>query len=258
MAKYRINYACGHGSYEEQLYGKGSERERRIEWLKANKVCLDCYKAHKQAEDAAAPKHAKICLVPSAEPIISIEVSGQIEANKQALYAAGYRWSNSNDGGLFSYFSARPAKKALMLLCKVESPEHAGAWITEHGDVLEALGYSVAATLNPIDINYLAKLLQDRAGKADAKAQARAKLDEITASDPEPAISLLRKRIAELEKSSGQKWNGKIYGHQGRYNFYVANEKYDAGDAEVAEREATNKQRSTWKEKYKSEIEAAK
>ena len=258
MAKYQINYACGHGSYEEQLYGKGSERERRIEWLEANKVCLACYKISKQAEDVAAPKHAKICLVPSAEPILSIEVSGQIEANKQALYAAGYRWSDSNEGGLFGYFSTRPAKKTLMLLCKASSPEHAGAWITDQGKVIEALGYKITDNLNPMDMSYLANLLQDRAGKADAKAQARAHLEEIKLSDPQPEISPLRKRIAELEKSSGQKWNGKIYGHQGGYNFYVANEKYDASDAEVAEREAANKQRSTWKEKYKSEIEAAK
>ena len=72
MAKYDIDYACGHGSYTEQLVGKTADRESRIEWLEANKVCPDCYKAKKAAEDAAAPKTGKICLVPAAEPVISI------------------------------------------------------------------------------------------------------------------------------------------------------------------------------------------
>lgn len=46
--KYTINPSCGH-EFETQLYGKNSERERRIEWLERG-VCPECYKAEQQAK----------------------------------------------------------------------------------------------------------------------------------------------------------------------------------------------------------------
>lgn len=51
MAKYTINYACGH-SQDVQLYGPGKERERKIEWLERGD-CPECWKA-KQAADRIA------------------------------------------------------------------------------------------------------------------------------------------------------------------------------------------------------------
>lgn len=41
MAHYTITHACGHTETVE-LYGKTSERERRIQWL-SEKLCNDCY-----------------------------------------------------------------------------------------------------------------------------------------------------------------------------------------------------------------------
>ena len=102
MSKYTIKYACGHGDFEENLVGKVSDRQGRADWLANNKVCQDCYKAIKAAEEADAPKNAKIVLITASEPVIAIEVTGQIDCNKDALYAAGYRWSDSHDGGLIS------------------------------------------------------------------------------------------------------------------------------------------------------------
>lgn len=62
MAKYEINYSCGH-SERVELYGKHSERESRIEWLQRG-VCKDCYRAQQEkaraTESAAAAEVAKI------------------------------------------------------------------------------------------------------------------------------------------------------------------------------------------------------
>ena len=258
MAKYTINYSCGHGSIVKELFGKGSERDRKIAWMEENMVCPECFKAQKKAEDAAAEKIAKICLVPAAEPIISIEVKGQIEANKEKLYALGYSWSDSNSDGLMGYFSLHAPKRALAVISRVESVEQSSQWIKDRGAELENLGYSIQQSFSALDYAYIAKLLGDKQVESDKKAQAVAKLAEIKKNDPPSAISSLRRRIAELEKSSGSKWNGKIYGKKGGWNFYVNNEKYTATDAEVAEREKANEAIRSWNEKYKTEIEAAK
>lgn len=83
-----------------------------------------------------------------------------------------------------------------------------------------------------------------QAQAAATKAQAAA---EVQLTDPKPPSSPLRQRITALEKSTGSKWNGKLYGKPGCYNFYVANEKHTATDAEVAERETINKNLAAWK-----------
>lgn len=49
MAKYDVTYACGHVKTVD-LYGKTSERERKIEWMEGNCLCPACYKAEQQAK----------------------------------------------------------------------------------------------------------------------------------------------------------------------------------------------------------------
>ena len=51
MAKYTVTRSCGH-SETHQLYGKYTERERKIAWMETT-LCRECYRA-KQADDAAA------------------------------------------------------------------------------------------------------------------------------------------------------------------------------------------------------------
>ncbi|MBN9424504.1 MAG: hypothetical protein BGO63_11270 [Candidatus Accumulibacter sp. 66-26] len=258
MAKYDVTYACGHAG-TEQLFGKVSERERRLAWIEANKVCAECYKAQKTAEDATAPMMAKLVIVPAAEPIISIEVAGQIEAHKDALYEAGYSWSDSTAGGLVGYLSVSKPKRVLSKWHKLTlSVDEAAAWINTEGGALATIGYKLINDIGDLDMSYIGQLLQRQQSEHDAKAVARAAFDEIKARDPRPVRSPLRERIAALEASSGGKWNGKIYGKPGGYNFYVADTKYSATDAEVAERASINAAIDAWDQKYAAEIAAAK
>lgn len=258
MSQYTIKYACGHGSTTKNLTGKVSERERYVEWAESTLVCPDCFKAKKAAEDASAPRLAKITLVPAAEPIIAIEISGQIETNKESLYGLGYHWSDSTAGGLMGYFSTQRPTRVLAKIHKIQGADAVAAWINEQAAELTPLGYAIKDGLSALDMAYIAKLCADKNDKEDAKAAAKARLAEIKANDPRPEISPLRKRIAEIEAKTGKKWNSKIYGKAGRYNFYVADNQYSATDAEVSEREAINKAIDAWDAKYKAEIEAAK
>jgi hypothetical protein len=221
-------------------------------------ICPDCYKAAKAAEDAAAPTIAKIVLVPGLEPVIAIEVSGQIEANKDALYNIGFRWSDSASGGLMGYFSMARPKRVLALVCKVESAEQSGQWISTTQAALAGLGYKITDTLSAIDMAYLAKILGDRATEVDTKAAAQALLASIKASDPRPMVSPLRQRIADLEKKYNAKWNGKMYGKPSHWSFYLADEKYSATNAEVEARNANIADCAAWDIKYAEQIAATK
>jgi hypothetical protein len=258
MSQYTIKYACGHGSTLKNLTGPTAGRDSYVEWAERTMVCGECYKAKKSAEDAAAPTTAKIVLVPGLEPVIAIEVSGQIEVHKDALYTLGYRWSDSTSGGLMGYFSMARPQRVLALVCAVESAEQAGEWISGHQASLADLGYTVTDSLSPIDMAYLAKILAERTNKTDAHAAAVAKLAEIKANDPRPAASPLRQRIANAEKKSGANWNGKIYGKSGSWSFYVADTKYTATDAEVAARNSNIADCAAWDSKYAAQIAAAK
>ena len=57
MAKYSVNYTCGHKD-EVELFGKYSLRDERIKWLENNAVCPECYRAAKEAERARATQAA--------------------------------------------------------------------------------------------------------------------------------------------------------------------------------------------------------
>lgn len=55
MAKYTINHKCGHTS-EVRLFGKVSERERKIAWLESQE-CREC-RAKREAEERSEKKAA--------------------------------------------------------------------------------------------------------------------------------------------------------------------------------------------------------
>lgn len=60
MAHYDVTHACGHDERIE-LFGKTSERERRIEWLQ-ERPCMECWKKERAAE-AEARKNKEAAMI---------------------------------------------------------------------------------------------------------------------------------------------------------------------------------------------------
>lgn len=60
MAHYDVTHACGHDERIE-LFGKTSERERRIEWLQ-ERPCTECWKKERAAE-AEARKNKEAAMI---------------------------------------------------------------------------------------------------------------------------------------------------------------------------------------------------
>lgn len=60
MSKYTVEHSCGH-SEDHQIYGKVSERDGKAEWL-AGRLCGDCYRAAKRADETAKAAEASVGL----------------------------------------------------------------------------------------------------------------------------------------------------------------------------------------------------
>ncbi|MGI5840535.1 MAG: hypothetical protein ACOX8W_12970 [bacterium] len=68
MAKYDVNYSCGHKG-TVSLVGKYDERKRKIEWMQQG-VCPDCYKAQQAAKREAENKAAAVAAADAGLPAL--------------------------------------------------------------------------------------------------------------------------------------------------------------------------------------------
>lgn len=260
MARYDINYSCGHGATEKNLSGPHKERERYIAWAESTWTCPAC----RAAEDDKKP----ITMIASCNGLdedaqgrilVEIRLEGGTRPRKDQIKAMGYTFGEPRGSIMGGLMATSAPKKCWIRTVPID--EIATADMPEARRIVaekEALGATFQRDFSAIDIEMIRRRQAAKATDADAKAQARARLDEIKAKDPQPEKSPLFFRISKIAEEKGQKWNGKIYGRKGGYNFYIANEQYTASDAEVAERESINAARAAWEEKYKAEIEAAK
>ena len=58
MAKYDVKFSCGHVD-EVQLFGKNSERERKIKYFEEYGTCSECYKKEKEERIKRENEQAK-------------------------------------------------------------------------------------------------------------------------------------------------------------------------------------------------------
>jgi hypothetical protein len=255
MAKYDINYSCGHGSVEKQLFGKHDERERKIKWMESNMLCPSCYKEKIKKQDDEAEKKAFVTLDYIPDNIsIKIELSGQIEKNKEEFKKLGYYLGNSSSGGVLDSIFGGKESRSYQIKYQIKTEEDIKGlenWFSDRFKELSILGYKPQNTLSAIDLEFVRNEVLKIHEKSKQEIEKKEKLEEVLKTDPKPEISPLRKRIKEIEEKENSKWNGKIYGKKGDYNFYVNNKKYNASDNEVEERERINKEIDKWKERNK-------
>ena len=83
MAKYTVTRNCGH-TEEVQLYGKISERERKIEWMEKGE-CRNCYNKSNSSDNCGVKLTVKNA---------SLLVTGNTYAIKDTLKSIGYRWDS--------------------------------------------------------------------------------------------------------------------------------------------------------------------
>lgn len=218
MAQYTYPYLCGHGHGTVRLYGKESDRQRKLAWYADTFVCPECYKKQKAEEDASAPKTASLHLAVYGGVYQSIQVHGQLAANKEALKQLGYRWDDELDGGLLAVL--RTPKRALQKWTPVESIDDIKRTAKQWADELAELGYKITAVPTLIDqqgarayFDYAAKKAAEEQQEKEAAEKAEAeKQEKIRRLDPKPNPPEWYKQLRESKKY----WNGKFYGNDKR------------------------------------------
>ena len=106
MAKYDVTFSCGH-TETIQLFGKETDRQRKIKWYEEHCVCSSCYKkqqeeARKAAAEKAAAEASKLGLpeligtpkqIAWAEEIRCDIVKSINNCNKKLLAAADEKYA---------------------------------------------------------------------------------------------------------------------------------------------------------------------
>ena len=153
MAKYSIDYACGHGSFTEQLFGKHTERDRKIEWLGSNKVCPDCYKARMQAQRQAEQLSSEIIFNAFSGGVWLAVTKGDTYSIKEQLKSLGCRWKEYCANG--DVLSMRAPKKAWALyVAKTPEEDNFAATLQAAMDKLASVGVA----LQKLDVSPLASI----------------------------------------------------------------------------------------------------
>lgn len=116
MGKYTIQYACGHGECEKQLYGKMDRRDDYVAWAEQNMVCPDCYKDKMREQDKNTLLKAEIIVSMfgwiNGGAAIAV-TTGDTYSIKDQLKSAGYRWEEYTPASDFLGMSK--SRKAWMI-----------------------------------------------------------------------------------------------------------------------------------------------
>lgn len=140
--QYTITRTCGHQT-SEQLYGKGSERERRLAWLKSQ-PCLACTRQGKRQNAATAPQIADLpvlvgtekqvawALTIRAEKLAAIDaIAADIRERGDRAVAAGQVSREDADTAIAAEVAPAVAKARMM--------DSAAFWIDHRGESTQDL-----------------------------------------------------------------------------------------------------------------------
>lgn len=238
MAKYTYQYACGHGTGVVSLFGKNAERERKLAWYADNMVCPDCYKAQQQAAESKAEKVAVVKYYAASIPLFSVVVYGQTFENKEKLKELGFVFADDYEEGIKGLFSISKPKKAWQRMFQAKNETELFENIEKIVADVAELGYVFKNnSINLLDMGLLqtqwAKIAEHKANKPAYNG----------------CFEFMKDRHGE---DYHQKWNGKIYGHSGQYNYYIDNKKYNMTDEQKAAIETYRAAFAKWQETFTS------
>ena len=242
MAKYTIDHACGH-SREVQLYGPGKERTRKLEWM-AGQDCPQCWGAKQREIEAAKPitmtircngldedEHGNI--------LAEVVLTGGTQPRKEEIRDLGYRWGEVR-GGVMDMISINRAPLAwIKRVPIIELAKGHATAIRLQADA-KALGATITAQLNPLDIEMARRRVADKC-EQDARI----------AAIPKP----IRPPCHPLEAHPEGTWNKKYYGiGKSGCRYYVSGIEYVLSAEEYHQCAAYRKAM----EDYRAKVELAK
>jgi hypothetical protein len=198
--KYTITMGCGHEDTVE-LFGKGSEREWKLEYFKSSGLCKECYKKQMDEKAKAEGLIFNASVLPFIDDedgglVLSIWFSGDTKSHKEEIKAiGGYSWSPRQSADDY-YADKRPP----MCWNQNIKAEHLEANIKS----AKAIGAKCAVTKRSLLESIHFQIAIEKQKKWKEK----------------------QARIAEIEKPpvpeiiKGHRWNQKIYGKDGNHSIY--------------------------------------
>jgi hypothetical protein len=262
MAKYIIEYTCGHeGHREVQLFGPHKERERKLEWMAQECLCPECWKAKKEAEQKALGIVARVRACPGTKPAILIELHGDTYQIKDAAKERGYSFGALHAGSniIFAVLGSEKESKGWMLSIDVRGNlEDAAQKLAAEIEWIKSipnLNAEKSSWLSPADMEYLRVGLRRQQEKSDAEAAAaaeaaakKAAADAWLAENPRPQVRGLRQIVGAPRNA---RWNRKWYGRDER-RVYLDGTEYILTKEQKAEYEASVAAVAAWREKAKA------
>ncbi len=209
MAKYNITYSCGHEGCAE-LFGKVTERERKIKWFEAEGLCPECYKQYMRDIEKDMPLTLTVTIDSTYhDRPLTLMWSGPTKDHKDEIKAlGGYCWSEYWD----DYGSMRPH----MAWGKSVSVDELESEIERVQKKIE--GVKIVDAINYIT---LAFYMEKRAEKAKKEAEVKKR------------IAAIPKPVRPACMPAGH-WNGTIYGSERNgYSIYIDGNKITISKSDI-------------------------
>lgn len=213
--KYTILMSCGHEDTIE-LFGKNSERERKIEYFKFNGLCKKCYKKKMEEQTASEGLIFNGAILPYIDKdngniLINVWFSGNTKPYKEKIKELlGYRWCE---------------RETLDDMFSMSKPQ---------------LYWNKIITIEEYQ-NEVEKVVSIGAKIAVAKDDLYTMISYKMAADAQKEWKLKKGKVAEIAKPDvpeiikGCKWNQKIYGKAGGYSIYPNGQKTMISDKQADE-----------------------
>lgn len=230
MAKYNVTFSCGHEGVVE-LFGKDTDRKKKIEYFENNGLCNKCYKEKMEETVKASGLIFNASILPrvalsDGSYLLNVWFSGDTMPHKDDIKALGYKWGEIGTTQNMLEIT-RPSMfwnkviKVDELVSEIEAAKELGAtkFYTEK-NFWNAIDYRMAIS---------------------AKKEWEEKHERLQ-NIPKPEVPA---------KIKGCKWNQKIYGKAGSYTIYPNGEKTVITDEEAAEIKLYLKQNAEYLEKVK-------
>jgi len=136
MGKYGVDYSCGHHGTVE-LFGKVSEREKRVEWMERG-VCPECFRKQKEEEKRIANEQA-------AKDNAEIGLPALVGSEKQIAWAESIRKNalNSPWNTVVKNLVIEDANKKALYQKALELREHleketSAKWWIDHRNTVDS------------------------------------------------------------------------------------------------------------------------
>ena len=219
MAKYEVNYVCGHGSVVKKLYGPNEGRQEFLDWAKDNLLCQVCWVERMREQDAAAPAIAVFSA--TVDPIEVVwTASGQLEAHKAPLEALGFGWGvgvpELSFSPILSLADRLSRSWAYVATYAPTSQVDMQSWAGRMELSLKNLGYKREVAVKLIDAAMVEWAFGERADREREKAEVERRLQEWLAVNPVPKPPDWYRDI--LASCGGKaRCNGRIYRHDHIY-----------------------------------------